>query len=64
MAKKKISYREAIAEIETIIREIDTEEIDLDEIQEKIKRFKFLMEECQTKLKATEEEIDKLQQRD
>jgi len=64
MAKKKISYREAIAEIETIIREIDTEEIDLDEIQEKIKRFKFLMEECQTKLKATEKEIDKLQQTD
>ncbi len=45
MAKKKISYRESITEIETIIKEIDGGELDLDEVNVRIARFRQLMED-------------------
>jgi len=60
MAKKKISYRESIAEIDTIIKEIDGGELDLDEVNVRIARFRLLMDECRTLLKETEVEAKKL----
>ena len=61
MAKKKISYRESIAEIETIIKEIDGGELDLDEVNLRIVRFRQLMEDCRSLLKETETEAKKLE---
>lgn len=61
MAKKKISYRESIKEIETIIKEIDGGELDLDEVNVRIARFRQLMEDCRGLLKETEAEAKKME---
>lgn len=60
MAKKKISYRESITEIETIIKEIDGGDLDLDEVNARIVRFRQLMDDCRGLLKETEAEAKKL----
>lgn len=61
MAKKKISYRESIQEIEMIIKEIDEGDLDLDDVNQKIARFRLLMSECRAMLKETEAEAKKLE---
>ena len=54
MAKKKISYSEAIAEIEETIMLIENEELDVDDLSEKVKRVSELLAICKTKLTNTE----------
>jgi len=61
MAKKEtFSYKEAIEEIEQIIYRLENEEIDLDDLSEKVKRASELISKCKDKLKNTEGEIDKI----
>jgi exodeoxyribonuclease VII small subunit len=57
---KKISYGEAIAEIEEIIRKIEQEELDVDELSDKVKRVSFLINYCREKLRNTEEEVSNI----
>jgi len=60
MAKKQITYNEAIKEIEEILNIIESEDIDVDVITEKVKRACFLIKFCKDKLHVAEEEIDNL----
>ncbi|WP_421918332.1 exodeoxyribonuclease VII small subunit [Marinifilum sp.] len=60
MAKKKISYSEAIAEIEETIMLIESEELDVDDLSEKVKRVSELLVICKTKLNSTEKEVEKI----
>ena len=60
MSKTEITYRDAIAEIETILARIDTGEMDVDELAEKVKRVTILLELCKKKLRSTESEIEKI----
>jgi exodeoxyribonuclease VII small subunit len=60
MAKKQITYNEAITEIQQILEEVETEKIDIDLLSEKIKRATELIEVCKNKLKKTDEEIEAL----
>jgi exodeoxyribonuclease VII small subunit len=60
MNKKKGSYKEAIAEIEEILSQIENNELDVDELSEKVKRVSSLINMCKEKLKNTEEEIEKI----
>ena len=57
---KKISYGEAITEIEEIIRKIEQEELDVDELSDKVKRVSFLINYCREKLRNTEEEVSNI----
>ena len=59
-AKKGLSYKEAIAEIEDILRQIEQEEPDVDQLSEKVKRLSVLVTWCREKLHNTEEEIEKI----
>jgi exodeoxyribonuclease VII small subunit len=59
MGKKKITYKEAIIEIEQILEEIENEEIDVDELSEKVQKATSLIKICKDKLRATEEEVEK-----
>lgn len=59
-AKKGLSYKEAIAEIEDILRQIEQEEPDVDQLSEKVKRLSILVTWCREKLHNTEEEIEKI----
>jgi exodeoxyribonuclease VII small subunit len=58
--KKELSYKEAITEIEEILRQIENEEPDVDQLSEKVKRLSALVTLCREKLHNTEEEIEKI----
>jgi len=58
--KKKLSYKDAVAEIEEILEQIETGELDVDELSEKVKRVSSLVALCREKLHSTEEEIEKI----
>ncbi len=58
--KKELSYKEAVAEIETILELIETGELDVDQLSEKVKRVSALVALCREKLHNTEEEIEKI----
>jgi exodeoxyribonuclease VII small subunit len=60
MAKKDMTYNEAMAEIEKILAEIENENLDLDFLSEKVKKATELITLCKDKLKKTDEEIEKL----
>ncbi len=58
--KKSVSYKEAITEIEEILRQLENNELDVDELSEKVKRVSQLVTLCKEKLHNTEKEIDKI----
>jgi exodeoxyribonuclease VII small subunit len=60
MSKKKLSYKEAVAEIEEILAKIENEELDVDMLSENVKRVSALIKFCKDKLRATEEEVNKI----
>ena len=57
MEKKKLTYTEAISEIESILGKLENEELDVDQLTENIKRVSFLLKFCKEKLSTTEKEI-------
>lgn len=58
--KNQLSYKQALEELEKIVDEIENGEIDVDLLAEKVKRATFLSQICKSKLKKTQEELDKL----
>jgi exodeoxyribonuclease VII small subunit len=60
MAKKEISYLEAITELENILKEFENGEPDIDNLSEKVKRVSVLINLCKKKLKHTEDEVQKI----
>lgn len=56
--KDEISYNQAFDELEKILEEIENEEIDLDNLSNKIKRASFLLKSCKSKLRSAEKEIN------
>lgn len=58
MAAKKVSYSEAMAEIEDILEKIENEELDVDELAEKVKRVSVLLKTCKDKLTKTNEQVE------
>lgn len=60
MATKKVSYSEAIAEIEEILEKIENEELDVDELAEKVKRVSVLLKICKEKLTKTNEQVEQI----
>ncbi len=60
MAKKEISYTEAMAEIEKIMVKLRGESVDVDTLTAEVKRASELIEMCKKRLRTTEEEVRKL----
>ena len=58
--KKALSYKEAIAEIEDILQQIENDELDVDQLSDKVKRLSSLVSFCREKLHNTELEIEKI----
>jgi len=57
---KKITYNDALAEIEGIIYQIENEDLDVDDLTEKVKRMTFLLTLCKDKLHTAEKEVQKV----
>jgi exodeoxyribonuclease VII small subunit len=60
--EKKISYTEAMKELEEIVVEIEQGEITVDTLSEKVKRASELIKICKSKLNNTEEDVNKILQ--
>jgi len=55
-----LTYNQAFQELRTISTEIQNETVPVDQLAEKLKRASLLIKFCQTKLKATETEVDNI----
>lgn len=53
----KISYQDAIQELEEIVNAIEEDSLDIDELSDEVKRALNLIDHCRTKLRNTEESI-------
>jgi exodeoxyribonuclease VII small subunit len=60
MSDKKPTFNQAVQELENILEQIESGELDVDELSGKVKRASELLRLCQSKLRSTEEEIDKI----
>jgi exodeoxyribonuclease VII small subunit len=60
MTTKKVTYSEAILEIEAILEKIENEELDVDELAEKVKRVSTLLKTCKSKLTKTNEQVEQI----
>lgn len=60
MATKKMTYKEAISEVEEILASIENDELDVDDLSEKVKRVTSLLKFCKEKLFQTQEEVEKV----
>jgi exodeoxyribonuclease VII small subunit len=60
MAKKDFSFNDAVKEIEKILQNIETGNLDVDKLSVEVKRASELIKQCQKKLRSTEEEINSI----
>ena len=60
MAKKELTYTEAMAEIEKILARLRSEEMDVDGLAAEGKRATELIASCKARLHKAEEEVSKI----
>ena len=60
MAKQEIKYEEAVAQLEAIVRRMETGELNLDSLADELKKAQKLINMCKDKLTKTDEEIKKM----
>jgi exodeoxyribonuclease VII small subunit len=60
MVIKKLSYKEAFTELETILATIESDDLNVDELTANVKRAAELIKFCKSKLFETETEIEKI----
>ena len=58
MTNKKKTYKESLEEIEQIIAQIETGNLDIDELSEMVKRAASLIKTCKADLRKTQEDLD------
>ncbi len=57
MEKKKITYKQAIEEVEQILERFNGEQMDVDELGAQVKRAADLIRLCKEKLRKAEQEV-------
>jgi exodeoxyribonuclease VII small subunit len=57
MTKKTQTYAGAIAEMEEIISQMESGELEIDDLSDKVKKATDLIRFCRTKLKQTERTV-------
>ena len=60
MNKEEITYTAAKAEIEKIVAQIESDELDVDQLTKYVKRASELVVFCKGKLTDTDEELQKV----
>lgn len=58
---KTIKYEDAIRQLEDIVEKLESNELDIDEMPEALKRAQQLLKLCRDRLTKTDEEIQKIQ---
>lgn len=57
MKKEEFSYDKTMAEVETIVKRIESGECKIDELTEQIKKAAQLIELCRKKLQSIEDDV-------
>ncbi len=57
---QELSYEEAMADLNAILKELEAEEGDLDLLAVKVKRASELVQHCRGKIQNTEMEVEKV----
>ena len=52
-----MKYEAAIKELQTIVNQLESQEVNMDNLLEKVKRAKELLDFCKQKLRSVESEI-------
>jgi exodeoxyribonuclease VII small subunit len=61
MTKQKITYTEALTELEQILADLENnQEVNMEQISEKVKRAAFLMDFCKKQLHELDTELEKI----
>ena len=60
MAKKELTYTEAMAEIEKILARLRSEDMDVDGLAAEVKRATELIASCKARLRKAEEKVNKV----
>ena len=55
-----LSYKKAYEEMEEILRQIENEELDIDQLSKSVQRVNELHKHCTHKLRKTQEEVEKI----
>lgn len=58
--KAKINYTEAFEELQMIVGDIESGDISVDELSEKVKRASILIAVCKEKLFKTEDDVNQI----
>ena len=57
---KELKYEAAMAELQTITRKMENDELDIDQLTNQLRRAQQLIKFCRDKLTKTDEEIKKI----
>lgn len=58
--KQEIKYEEAVSQLEDIVRKMENNELDIDQLSEQLKKAQMLLKLCKDRLTKTDEEIKKI----
>lgn len=58
--KKTPNYEEAVAQLEDIVKKMESGDLDVDVMSQKLKTAQELIKMCKDKLTKTEEEVKKI----
>lgn len=58
MSKTKLSYQVAYEELQSICQQLESEEVDVDQITDLVKRANQLVSFCQDRLRGIEKDLD------
>ncbi len=57
MARRKISFKDAIEEVETTINRIEGNELDIDQLFTEVKKSSKLLKDCKSQIYKVEEDL-------
>lgn len=58
--KEEMKYEEAVRQLEEIVRKMENNELDIDQLSEQLKTAQRLIKFCKDRLTKTDEEIKKI----
>ncbi len=60
MAEERIGYQEAVTELETILRELEGDDVDVDRLSAQVRRAVELIAVCRERITETELEVTRI----
>ncbi|HEY9542116.1 exodeoxyribonuclease VII small subunit [Prevotella sp.] len=60
MAKEEIKYEDAVKQLELIVDQMENNELDIDEMADRLKKAQKLLKLCKDRLTKADQEIKKI----